>query len=127
VQDIDCTIPNPDPSCSTLTGGFGQISKVNVNNGVDVSGTEGTTLLHFTIQTYASEVPSGKNANNIYVVHTYPTTTGSSTETITTRCTFSPKSNPVPSNPPCITVTKLSGGSFQVDVWTFHNGQIRLF
>ena len=126
VQDVDCTIANPDPACTTLSGGFGQISKVNVNNGVDVNPTP--TLLHFTIQTYASEVPSGKNANNIYVVHTYPTgATTSSTETITTRCTFSPKSNPVPSNPPCIVVTKLGGGSFQIDVWTFHNGQIRLF
>ncbi|HEV2006967.1 MAG TPA: hypothetical protein VGQ85_10165 [Candidatus Limnocylindrales bacterium] len=123
VEDIDCTT-STDSICLGLTTGFGQVSKVNVNNGNDVSGTAGTTLLHFTIQTYAGEVPSGKNANNIFVLHTYAGV--GSPETISQACTFSPKNNPVPANAPCITVLKLGGGSFQVDVWTFHNGGLRL-
>jgi hypothetical protein len=126
VEDINCST-STDAICAGLTTGFGQVSKVNVNNGDDVSGTPGTTLLHFTIQTYASEVPSGKNANNIFVIHTYPVGTSFLTETISTVCTFSPKNNPVPANAPCLVVTKLGGGSFQVDVWTFHNGGLRLF
>ncbi len=124
VEDVDCATIPIDAICAGLTTGFGQVSKVNVNNGVDVSGTAGPTLLHFTIQTFASEVPSGKNANNIFVLHTYAGL--GSSETITQACTFSPKNNPVPANAPCIAVLKVGGGSFQVDVWTFHNGGLRL-
>ncbi len=123
VEDVDCTTPT-DAICAGLTTGFGQVSKVNVNDGADVTGTPGTTLLHFTIQSYASEVPSGKNASNISVLHTYGV---GNSETLSRACNFSPKTNTVPANAPCIMVKKLSGGSFQVDVWTFHNGGLRLF
>jgi hypothetical protein len=128
VLDVDCSATTPDPMCANFSTGFGQLSQVNVNNGLDVSGTAGSTLLHFTIQTYASEVPSGKNANNIYVIHGYvDETTGLWTsETIDTKCTFTPKNATTPNNAACLTVTKLGGGSFQVDVWTFHNGGLRL-
>lgn len=128
VQDVDCSAATPDPMCADFSTGFGQLSQVNVNNGLDVTGTAGTTLLHFAIQTYVSEVPSGKNANNIYVIHGYvdELTHAWTTETIAAKCTFTPKTAITPSNPACITVTKLAGGSFLVDVWTYHNGGLRL-
>jgi hypothetical protein len=126
VEDVDCTIETPDPICALFTTGSGQVSKVNVNDGQDVSGTPGTTLLHFYIQADASEIPSGKNANNLFVTHVYDEATLTPvTETISTRCLFAKKA-PTPTNAPCITVTNLGGGDLGVDVWTFHNGGMKL-
>lgn len=122
VEDIDCSDVPVDPLCGDLSAGFGEISKVNVNDGIDVSGTEGTTLLHFYLQLDASEIPSGKNANNVSVLHVYP----GGSETISTRCVFPKKTSTTPNNAPCIKVTNLSGGDLGVDVWTYHNGGLRL-
>jgi len=121
VEDIDCSATVPDPICADFTTGFGQVSKVNVNDGVDVSGSAGTTLLHFYLQLDSSEIPSGKNANNVSVVHSYQ----GGSETITTRCTFAKKAT-TPNIAPCISVKSLSGGDLGVDIWTYHNGGLRL-
>jgi hypothetical protein len=122
VEDIDCTATVPDQLCTDLAAGFGQISKVNVNDGIDVSGTSGATLLHFYLQLDSSEILAGKNANSVNVLHTYP----GGEETISDRCTFASKRATTPNNAPCITVKNLSGGDLGVDVWTFHNGGLRL-
>jgi hypothetical protein len=120
VEDIDCTT-STDPICDDFTTGFGQVSKVNVNDDVDDSGITATTLLHFYLQLDSSEIPQGANANNVSVYHVYP----GGTETITTRCSFDRKST-TPSNAPCISVKNLPGGDLGVDVWTYHNGTLRL-
>ncbi len=127
VEDIDCTTSS-DPICDGFSAGFGQVSKVNVNEGLDVSGDPGTTLLHFYLQLDSSEIPLGSNANNVSVIHTYidEATGVLTTETIVTRCAF-PKKGTIPNNAPCITVKNLPGGDLGVDVWTFHNGGLRLF
>jgi hypothetical protein len=126
VEDIDCTT-STDPICDGFTTGFGQVSKVNVNEGLDVSGDPGTTLLHFYLQLDSSEIPQGSNANNVSVIHTYiDETTGElTTETIDTSCTFARRST-TPNNAECITVKNLPGGDLGVDVWTYHNGTLRL-
>jgi hypothetical protein len=126
VEDIDCTT-STDPICDGFTTGFGQVSKVNVNEGLDVSGDPGTTLLHFYLQLDSSEIPQGSNANNVSVIHTYiDETTGElTTETIDTSCTFARRST-TPNNAACISVKNLPGGDLGVDVWTFHNGGLRL-
>lgn len=123
VEDIDCTLATPDPICATFTGGFGQVSKVNVNEGIDVSGTPLKTLLHFYIQLDASEIQSGANANNVNITHTYvdEVTGDPATEPISARCTFVKKAT-TPSTAPCISVRNLPGGDLGIDIWTFHNG-----
>jgi hypothetical protein len=128
VEDVDCSITNPDPICALFTTGSGEVSKVNVNDGIDVSGTPGTTLLHFYIQADSSEIPSGKTASNLVVTHVYldETTQTNVTETISTRCTFAKKAPTTPTNAPCITVKNLGGGDLGVDVWTFHNGGMKI-
>src|SRR5262249_10116608 len=68
VQDVDCSVADPDPLCTALAAGSGQISKVNVNDGKDVSGVPGTTLLHFYLQADSSEIPAGKGAGNIVIL-----------------------------------------------------------
>jgi hypothetical protein len=127
VEDIDCDVElpeTPDPICAGFTTGFGEVSKVNVNDGIDVSGTEGTTLLHFYLQLDSSEVPPGANANTVSVFHVWgPAPTDQ--ETISTRCTFAKKAT-LPNNAACISVKNLPGGDLGVDVWTFHNGGLRL-
>ena len=125
VEDIDCTQLPIDPICGTLTGGFGQISRVNVNDGLDVGGLPGTnpTLLHFYIQFDSSEILQGVNAGNVIINHTYvPEVAGDSGfESITARCTFAKKAT-IPIKAPCISPKNLSGGDLGVDIWTFHNG-----
>ena len=120
VEDIDCGAVTPDPLCATLAAGFGQISKINVNNDEDTNGITDTTLLHFYLQLDSSEIPSGVNANNVSILHDYP----GGSETLSTRCTFARKAT-VPSNAPCISVKNLPGGDLGIDVWTFHNGGLR--
>ena len=117
VEDIDCTVADPDALCDDLSSGFGQISKVNVNEDVDDSGITATTLLHFYIQLDSSEIPQGTNTNAINVEHVYP----GGSETISTRCSFVKKAT-TPSNAPCITVKNLSGGDLGIDIWSLHNG-----
>jgi hypothetical protein len=119
VEDIDCSPPAQDPLCSQMAG-FGQISKINVNDDRDDNGITATTLLHFYLQLDSSEL-QGTNTNAISVYHVYP----GGTETISTRCTFAKKSA-VPSNAPCITLKNLPGGDLGIDVWTFHNGGLRV-
>jgi hypothetical protein len=124
VEDIDCSTTTDADAlllCGQFTTGFGQISKVNVNNDVDDSGITSTTVLHFYLQLDSSEIPQGTNANNISVYHVYP----GGTETITARCSFDKKST-TPSSVPCMVVKNLAGGDLGVDVWTFHNGGLRL-
>jgi Flp pilus assembly protein TadG len=123
VEDIDCTDVPADPLCADLATGFGQISKVNVNDGLDVSGSAGTTLLHFYIQLDSSETPSGTNANNVVINHAYvDEATGlPDDELIDDACTFARKAT-IPNNAPCLTVKNLSGGDLGIDIWTFHNG-----
>jgi len=127
VEDVDCSTSS-DPICDQFTTGFGAVSKVNVNDGHDISGTPGKTLLHFYIQADSSEIPAGNNANNLVVTHVYvdEVTQANATENISARCQFAKKSPTTPSNAPCITVTNLGGGDLGVDVWTFHNGGMRL-
>jgi len=126
VEDIVCDGAPDDPACADLSVGFGQISKVNVNDGLDVSGTPGTTLLHFYIQLDSSEIPNGVNANNVTITHAYvdEATGDPATETLTTRCSFAKRAT-TPNNPPCISVKNLPGGDLGVDVWTYHNGALR--
>lgn len=124
VEDIDClTTTDADALllCAQFTTGFGQVSLVNVNDDVDDSGITATTLLHFYLQLDSSEIPQGTNANAVSVFHVYP----GGSETIETSCTFAKKGT-TPNNAPCITVKNLPGGDMGVDVWTFHNGGLRL-
>jgi hypothetical protein len=127
VEDVDCSAQTPDPICDLFTTGTSAISKVNVNDGKDISGTAGTTLLHFYLQADSSEIP-GVGSGSAVVTHVYfdEATQKNVTETISTRCTFAKKSPTTPTNAPCITVTNLGGGDLGVDVWTFHNGGMRL-
>jgi uncharacterized protein DUF11 len=121
VEDINCTVTDPpttlDPLCTTLSAGFGEISKVNVNEDVDDSGITATTLLHFYIQLDSSEIPQGTNANSVNIQHVYP----GGSETISTRCTFDRKQT-TPNNAACITVKNLPGGDLGIDIWSLHNG-----
>ena len=121
VEDIVCDGASDDALCTELGAGFGQISKVNVNDDEDTNGITSTTLLHFYIQLDSSEIPQGTNANTVSVLHAYP----GGFETIVRRCTFDRKAT-VPNNASCITVKNLPGGDLGVDVWTLHNGGLRL-
>jgi hypothetical protein len=124
VEDIDCDVElpeTPDPICDDFTTGFGQVSNVNVNNDIDDSGITSETLLHFYLQLDSSEIPQGTNANEVSVYHVYP----GGSETIDATCTFAKKST-TPNNAPCIVVKNLPGGDMGVDVWTDHNGGLRL-
>jgi hypothetical protein len=121
VEDIDCSATTPDPICADFTTGFGQVSKVNVNDDVDDSGITSTTLLHFYLQLDSSEIPAGTNVNNVSVYHVYP----GGSETIDDSCTFARRTT-TPNNAPCIVVKNLPGGDIGVDVYTFHNGGLRL-
>lgn len=127
VEDIDCTT-STNTLCAYFTTGFGQVSRIDVNGGADVSGTAGTTLLHFYMKLSGSEVPNGANANNVNILHFYDDGTGTGTftsETISERCaTFRGSSTPTNA---CITVAKLKGGGLAIDVWTYHNGGLRGF
>jgi hypothetical protein len=126
VEDIDCTTSS-DPICASFTTGSTAVSKVNVNDGIDISGTPGTTLLHFYLQADSSELTLGQTAGNLVVTHVYvdEVTHLNVIETISTKCQFSKKSGPNPTNAPCITPTNLGGGDIGVDVWTFHNGGLK--
>jgi uncharacterized protein DUF11 len=126
VEDIDCTTSS-DPICDLFTTGTTAVSKVNVNDGNDVSGTPGTTLLHFYLQADSSELTAGQTAGNLVVTHVYfdEATQLNATESLSTKCQFSKKSGATPTNAPCITVTNLGGGDLGVDVWTFHNGGLK--
>jgi len=121
VEDISCVQTDPpttlDPLCSDLTAGFGQISKVNVNDDIDDSGILATTMLHFYIQLDSSEIPQGINANDVIFLHVYP----GGSETIDTACVFAKKAT-IPNSAPCLTSKSLPGGDIGVDIWTFHNG-----
>lgn len=125
VQDIDCTTSS-DPICALFTTGSTAVSKVNVNDGNDISGTPGTTLLHFYLQADSSELTAGQTAGNLVVTHVYvdEVTQQNVTESISTKCQFGKKST-TPTNAPCITATNLGGGDIGVDVWTFHNGGLK--
>ena len=122
VEDIDCSVPleERDPICADFSAGFGQVSKVNVNDAIDVSGIQGTTLLHFYLQFDASELPNGANANNVTILHVYP----GGEEELSTDCTYLRRSTTL-NNAPCIDAKNLPGGDLGVDVWTFHNGALR--
>ena len=63
VEDISCTGTNQDPLCADLSAGFGEISKVNVNDGVDISGTQGTTLLLVSMHLDSAAIRAGVKAN----------------------------------------------------------------
>ena len=128
VEDIDCDAAHySDPGdvptiCTTLTG-FGQISRVDVAGGTALEcpteeNPHAPCVYHFTLKLDNSEVTSNPKGVN----HVYP----GGFETITSKCTFA-KGSTVPSAVPCIVVKKLPGGDLQVDVWTLHNGNIRLF
>jgi hypothetical protein len=121
VEDIVCNGAPDDDLCADLSAGFGEISKVNVNDDADSNGITATTLLHFYIQLDSSEIPAGANANSVSVLHVYP----GGSEELSTRCTFARKAT-IPNNAPCITVKTLPGGDLGIDVWTFHNGGLRV-
>jgi hypothetical protein len=125
VEDVDCNVETPDPICADFTTGFGEVSKVNVNDGVYVDDPDfsGLTPLHFYLQLDSYEIPQGANANTVSVLHVWgPAPTDQ--ETISTRCTFAKKAT-IPNNAACITVKNLPGGDLGIDVWTFHNGGLR--
>jgi hypothetical protein len=127
VEDLDCTVTDPptdlDPICDDFTAGFGEVSKVNVNDGIFVDDPDftGVTPLHFYLQLDSSEIPQGTNANEVSVIHVLP---GGGTETIVNSCTFARKAT-IPNNAPCLTVKNLPGGDLGIDVWTFSNGGLR--
>jgi hypothetical protein len=128
VEDIDCDASHyPDPGdvpaiCATLTG-FGEVSRVDLAGGAPlecptVGDPHAPCVYHFMLKLDNIEITSSPKGVN----HVYP----GGFETITTKCTFA-KGSSVPSTISCITVKKLPGGDLQVDVWTLHNGSIRLF
>lgn len=125
VEDISCVETDPpttlDPLCSQLTLGFGQISKVNVNDDVDDSGITATTLLHFYMQLDSSEIPQGTNTNSITIGHAYP----GGYEDIINRCTFDKKQTS-PNNASCFTAKNLPGGDLGIDIWSIHNGGFKV-
>lgn len=99
--------------CSLL---FGEWSIVSVNNGQPIPG-QASTLYEFQITFDSSEIPSGLNANNLEIYHTY----SGGDEVISTACTFA-RGSTTPGNAPCLTIQKLKGGDLRVTIWTFHNG-----
>jgi len=128
VEDIDCVVshysdPDDVPAiCATLTG-FGEVSRVDVAGGgplecPTVGDPHAPCVYHFMLKLDSVEVSSNPKGVN----HVYP----GGFETIVTKCAFA-KGSAVPRTVPCITVKKLSGGDLQVDVWTLHNGGLRLF
>jgi len=124
VEDIDCTT-STDPICDAFTTGFGEVSKVNVNDDIDDSGIIPTTLLHFYLQFDSSELEQGVNANNLTILHVWL----GGFEEISTDCTYAKKSTTPNNVPPpdgsCLDVKNLPGGDLGVDVWTYHNGALR--
>jgi hypothetical protein len=134
VQDLAC--PASPALCEGLAG-FGQVSHVDVNGG----SIPGTTWYHFVIQADSSEIPSGTNQNNVVVNHSWTqtgvdcdgvtpldpvTTQVTCYETIVDRCTIAKQTGEPTNAEACIVVKRLSGNDLMVDVWTHHNGAIRL-
>lgn len=98
------------------TGCFGEASVVEVAGGAPFSG--GFQVI---ITFDSSEIPSGVNANNINVYHTWTGDPAPGFETISTRCSFS---GGLPTSMPCLTAKKVNGNDLQVTIWTTHNGVI---
>jgi len=93
---------------------FGDWSVVNVNNG-HVYGA----AFKVTLMIWGGSVPNGATTSSIVLLHTLDN--GTTTETVSTRCT---PTTGTPTNAECITVTKV-GNNFQIVAWLFKNGGIR--
>lgn len=103
---VSCTIP----ACANL---IGEWSKLDVNGG-QVFGTP----FKVTLLVWGGAVPGGVSASDIFVLHTLDNGT---TVEINTPCT---PTTGTPTNPECLTVTKV-GSNFKIVVWLFQNGNAR--
>jgi len=128
VTVFDTTFPASAADGSTLTFTcdlsvscpatfFGQVSQVDVDNGLNHT-------IHVVMQLYKP----GKNPSQVNgVYHQWTTGTGTvgdpfvtHEETITTVC----DSASAPTTVPCFLATKLGGNNLQLDVWILHNGKL---
>jgi hypothetical protein len=118
----DPTDPNfglvcDNPACAGRTTEW---SFVNVKEGQ----TQGSPF-HVTMVIDGSLLPGGTMESDVLVVHVWFDAAGvSHTEVIGAngvRCT---PTTGVPSNPPCITVTKV-GSNWKIDAWLLHNGGMK--
>jgi hypothetical protein len=115
VEDVECP---PAPALCEGLAGFGEVSQVDVNGG----SIPGTTWYHFVLQADSSEIPNGTNQNNVVVNHIYD----GGFETIVDRCTISNATGEPTNTEACIVVKKLAGNDLRIDVWSLHNGGLRL-
>jgi Domain of unknown function DUF11 len=123
ILPTDATDPNfglvcDNPVCSSLTSEW---SLINLQEGQ----TQGTAF-HVTLVVDGSLIPGGTAESDIVLVHVWLDALGAShTEVIGAsgvRCT---PSTGTPTNPECITVTKV-GPNWKVDAWLFHNGGMKI-
>jgi hypothetical protein len=107
-----------NPLCSGLTSEW---SLVNLKEGQLQSAP-----FHVTLVVAGSLVPAGTMESDIVLVHVWLDSNGvSHTDVIGAngvRCT---PSTGVPTNAPCITVTKV-GANWKIDAWLFHNGGMKI-
>jgi hypothetical protein len=119
----DPTDPNyglvcDNPVCSSLTSEW---SLINLQEGQTQA-----TPFHVTLVVDGSLIPGGTSESDIVLVHVWLDAAGvSHTDVIGAsgaRCT---PSTGTPTNPECITVSKV-GPNWKVDAWLFHNGGMKI-
>ena len=91
---------------------IGEWTRLSVNGGATY-----TSAFKVTLVLWGGGLPSGANANNIFLLHSRDDGT---TYAITTVC----DSVTAPTNAECIKVTKV-GSNFQIVAWLFSNGNLR--
>jgi hypothetical protein len=103
---VPCTVG----ACSNA---FGEWTALNVNDGHTYA-----TPFKVTILIWGNAVPGGVQPGDIVLLHTLDDGT---TEVIDTPCS---PSTGTPTNPECLTVTKV-GNNYQIVAWVFKNGNMR--
>jgi hypothetical protein len=112
---------NPDVTASVCSQLFGENSALYVGGNQDFY----PNAFKVTILFGKYELAPGVNKNNIAVYHTWKDSSGSFHEdVIDTACTYD--SSDLPTNAECLTAKKTSDGIL-VDIWVFHNGNMKGF
>ena len=104
-----------DPlTCPSTIPCFGETSAIEVAGGATFPGG-----FQVVITIDGSLIPSGVNAKNVKIYHTWDSPAPGGSEVISTRCSFT---NGLPKSMPCLTAQKVNGTDIQITIWSTHNG-----
>ena len=107
--------PSAQPvTCPSTLTCFGETSAIEVAGGASFPGG-----FQVVITIDGSAIPSGINAKNVQIYHTWDSPAPGGSEIISARCTFT---NGLPKSMPCLNAVKVNGQDLQITIWTTHNG-----